>query len=314
MPLRKKPPVPKPCKEKALVPREPSEADEEEACKNKGKGKALVPRTEEAHAPRHGPLPKEAHIPPRELASRIDRLKRARICRRRLSAKFKPHHHARLRTFWEENTENCDVRLRITNGPMLVTKEMCKLPRIIPPGVPKFWLRAMCNHHKLQGMVRKFEFHALAFLKDIRVDYLDETDYVLSFHFRENDFFTNREIHKGFYFREWKGNKGEPKVLFEARGSPIEWKDGYGEKRLEDDSDTREWVSSSRHKFKLRENRWMPLFTWLSETVAADDKDQDSTAEALKEHLAAGEEFRDDLVPRAIDWYTGELFMKKIGE
>lgn len=231
---------------------------------------------------------KGPQLPQYKLHNRIKYLEAWRLTRTRPSSIFGPGEWAEMQLWWDRHEEHRTSRYRIVNGPNWDLKPG---EESIPHGVPDFWLHAMLKHIDIGSMVRHKEYHPLEYLTDIRLEFLDNTDYALVFLFRRNPFFVNEEIRKSFYFIPYDGI-GIPKA-YESRSSFIEWKPGRNVKRLPD-CDT-----------ALR-NNWPPFFNWLSESA--------TTTHPVKLLLQfeIAEAFKDDLVPRAIDWYTGALLRMRI--
>jgi len=91
-------------------------------------------------------------------------------------------------------------------------------------GVPEFWLSAMKNHYPLAETITDRDEAALKFLTDIRMTYLDRPGFKLIFEFAENEFFTNKEITKTYYYQEESGYGGD--FIYDyAEGDKINWKD-----------------------------------------------------------------------------------------
>ena len=92
-------------------------------------------------------------------------------------------------------------------------------------GVPEFWLSAMKNHYPLAETITDRDEAALKFLTDIRMTYLDRPGFKLIFEFAENEFFTNKEITKTYYYQEESGYGGDF-IYDHAEGDKINWKEG----------------------------------------------------------------------------------------
>lgn len=92
-------------------------------------------------------------------------------------------------------------------------------------GVPEFWLSAMKNHLSLAETITDRDEAALKHLTDIRMTYLDRPGFKLIFEFAENDFFSNKEITKTYYYQEESGYGGDF-IYDHAEGDKINWKEG----------------------------------------------------------------------------------------
>jgi nucleosome assembly protein 1-like 1 len=92
-------------------------------------------------------------------------------------------------------------------------------------GVPEFWLSAMKNNVLLAETITERDESALKHLTDIRLSYLDTPGFRLHFQFAENEFFTNKEITKTYYYQDENGYGGDF-IYDHAQGDKIDWKEG----------------------------------------------------------------------------------------
>ena len=90
-------------------------------------------------------------------------------------------------------------------------------------GVPEFWLTAMKNQVSLAELITDRDEVCLRFLTDIRMQYLDRPGFRLIFVFAENEFFTNKEIKKTYFYQEDTGYGGDF-IYDHAEGDKINWK------------------------------------------------------------------------------------------
>jgi len=176
-------------------------------------------------------------------------------------------------------------------------------------GVPEFWLSAMKNHYPLAETITDRDEAALKFLTDIRMTYLDRPGFKLIFEFAENEFFTNKEITKTYYYQEESGYGGDF-IYDHAEGDKINWNDG---------KDLTVRVESKKQRNKNTKQtrvvkRTVPTESFFNffnppKPISGDD-DEDDNDEELEERLELdyhlGEDIKEKLIPRAVDWYTGE--------
>jgi nucleosome assembly protein 1-like 1 len=92
-------------------------------------------------------------------------------------------------------------------------------------GIPEFWLSAMKNQISLAEMITERDEKALAFITDIRMEYLEKPGFRLIFDFSENEFFSNKSISKTYFYQEENGYGGDF-IYDHAEGEKIEWKPG----------------------------------------------------------------------------------------
>lgn len=237
----------------------------------------------------------------------------------------------------EENKEAEDEKKKDEGEPMT--------------GIPEFWLSAMKNQSSLSEMVTERDEEALKHLTDIRMEYLDRPGFRLIFEFSENEFFSNKTISKTYYYKDENGYGGDF-IYDHAEGSKIDWKD---EKdltlRLES---KKQRNKSTLNPFQLPISpttsnqppidifstsgaNSLPVDTKQTRVVKisvptesffnffappqppTDDDDDESIASDIEERLELdyqlGEDIKEKLIPRAIDWFTGEaLQFEELGE
>jgi nucleosome assembly protein 1-like 1 len=92
-------------------------------------------------------------------------------------------------------------------------------------GIPEFWLSAMKNMESLAENITERDEAALKSLTDIRLAYLDTPGFKLIFEFAENEFFTNKELTKTYYYQDETGYGGDF-IYDHAEGHEIDWKEG----------------------------------------------------------------------------------------
>ncbi|KAI0408155.1 nucleosome assembly protein [Xylaria palmicola] len=175
-------------------------------------------------------------------------------------------------------------------------------------GIPEFWLSAMKNQISLAEMITERDENALRYLVDIRMEYLDKPGFRLIFDFAQNSFFTNKTITKTYYYQNESGYGGDF-IYDHAEGSKINWKDGQ-------DLTTRVENKKQRNK-NTKQTRIVKktvptesFFNFFSPPKPPADDDEDDAASDIEERLELdyqlGEDIKEKLIPRAIDWFTGE--------
>lgn len=86
--------------------------------------------------------------------------------------------------------------------------------------IPSFWFQAFTNHPMITSLLNQGEEDCLQSLTKVDVEEFADikSGYKLTFTFKENDFFTNKELVKEFNLT----TAGEP----DSKSTPIEWKEG----------------------------------------------------------------------------------------
>ncbi|KAI0840194.1 nucleosome assembly protein [Hypoxylon sp. FL0890] len=174
-------------------------------------------------------------------------------------------------------------------------------------GIPEFWLSAMKNQISLAEMITDRDEGALRYLTDIRMEYLDKPGFRLIFEFAENEYFTNKTITKTYYYQNESGYGGDF-IYDHAEGDKINWKEGQ---------DLTVRVESKKQRNKTTKQtrivkKTVPtdsFFNFFSPPKAPTDDDDDAASdieERLELDYQLGEDIKEKLIPRAIDWFTGE--------
>ena len=193
------------------------------------------------------------------------------------------------------------------------------------PGIPEFWLSAMKNQVSLAELITDRDEPALKVLTDVRMEYLERPGFRLIFAFAENDFFTNKTITKTYFYQEESGYGGEF-IYDHAEGDKIDWKAGKDLTVRVESKKQRNKSKQMRCIFRLHQMLIYPTDTKQTRVVKktvptesffnffdppkapeGEDDDVDSDVEErLELDYQLGEDIKEKLIPRAIDWFTGE--------
>ncbi|POR33967.1 Putative nucleosome assembly protein, partial [Tolypocladium paradoxum] len=203
-------------------------------------------------------------------------------------------------------------------------------------GIPEFWLSAMKNQVTLAEMITDRDEAALKHLTDVRMEYLDKPGFRLIFEFGQNEFFTNKTITKTYFYQNESGYGGDF-IYDHAEGDKIEWYPGR-------DLTVRVEAKKQRNKSKrclppplhvesmaatadtppaTKQTRIVKktvptesFFNFFSPPKPPTDDDEEEVDEEedaasdIEERLELdyqlGEDIKEKLIPRAIDWFTGE--------
>lgn len=173
-------------------------------------------------------------------------------------------------------------------------------------GIPEFWLTAMRNQLSLAELITERDEEALKALTDIRMEYLEKPGFKLIFEFAANDFFTNKTISKTYFYREDTGYGGDF-IYDHAEGDKIEWKAGKDlTVRVESKKQRNKNTKQTRVVKKTVPTE--SFFNFFSPPAAPteDDDVASDIEERLELDYQLGEDIKEKLIPRAIDWFTGE--------
>ncbi|EEH23364.1 hypothetical protein PABG_05575 [Paracoccidioides brasiliensis Pb03] len=178
---------------------------------------------------------------------------------------------------------------------------------LVAAGIPEFWLSAMKNHISLSEMITDRDEEALKHLTDIRMEYLERPGFRLVFEFAENEFFTNKTITKTYYYQEESGYGGDF-IYDHADGDEIEWKEGkdltvrYESKKQRNKSTKQTRIV----KVKVPTDSFFNFFSPPNPPTKENDDVASDIEERLELDYQLGEDIKEKLIPRAVDWFTGE--------
>ncbi|ODV95450.1 hypothetical protein PACTADRAFT_75928 [Pachysolen tannophilus NRRL Y-2460] len=211
----------------------------------------------------------------------------------------------------------------------------------VAKGIPGFWLTALENLGIVAETITEKDAEVLSKLTDIRMEYLDVPGFKLIFEFDENNFFTNKTLTKTYYYQKELGYSGDF-IYDHAEGSQINWTSNDNnvtlivERRKQRNKHTKqvrtiEKLSPVESFFNFFDPPKVPK---SSKDKERDEEDEENTPdvegankeededdeldEELEQRLELdyqiGEIIKDKLIPRAIDWFTGEAIKYEIQE
>ncbi|CDS09353.1 hypothetical protein LRAMOSA10713 [Lichtheimia ramosa] len=176
-------------------------------------------------------------------------------------------------------------------------------------GIPEFWLTLLKNHPQIGETITDQDEEVLRQLVDIRMSYMEKPGFKLEFEFADNDYFTDKILTKTYYYQEHA--QGGDFVYDHAEGAKINWKEG---KDLTVTVETKKQRHKGTNKTRVVK-RTVPaetFFNFFSPPVfpGEDEELDEEEAEGLDAKLEAdyemGEEFKDKIIPHAVDYFTGK--------
>jgi len=206
----------------------------------------------------------------------------------------------------EPKDDECDAP--IFHG--MTAEDMEKLEKMMPKGlddvkgIPEFWLDAMLNCYEVEELLQGEDLEILKHLIDVTSD-LHENDlgFTLSFHFKENPYFTNRVLKKAYVMVSSPDSDMpidyDGPVLKSTKADPIDWiraTSASGGKR-------------DIHGELIRSPGGVPSFFEFfdsAEKVYSDEMGEDEEAVMEKDYELALT-FRDSIIPKAVLYLTDEV-------
>lgn len=183
-------------------------------------------------------------------------------------------------------------------------------------GIPGFWLTALENLSTVAETITDRDSEVLQYLVDIRMEYLETPGFELIFEFRENPFFSNNILSKTYHYQAELGYSGDF-VYDHADGCEINWKSKENnvtiniERRKQRNKTTKqtrtiEKLTPTESFFNFFDPPKPPKPDEELDDEDDEERENDDLEARLELDYQLGEEIKDRLIPRAIDWFTGD--------
>ncbi|KAH7923378.1 NAP-domain-containing protein [Leucogyrophana mollusca] len=189
---------------------------------------------------------------------------------------------------------------------------------VTPSAIPEFWLTALRNHLGLAELITERDAAALKHLTDVRLSYLPSDSpkpgFKISFIFSPNDFFENEVLDKTYLYQEEVGYSGDF-VYDRAIGTDIKWKE---DKDLTKEFEIKKQRNKNTNRTRLvrKARPTESFFNFFSPPVPPpedalendeiDEEDLEELEEKLEMDYQIGEDLKEKVIPRAIDYFTGK--------
>eukprot|EP00961_Rhodomonas_salina_P104013 1399950-Rhodomonas_salina.1 len=178
-------------------------------------------------------------------------------------------------------------------------------------GVPDFWLGAMQNCSMIAANITEKDEAILKSLTNITSQTLPEETgigFKLTFHFKENEFFTNKELTKTYFMAD----ASDDPVLENAEGTEIDWAPGKNvtvkilkkNQRNKKGKGTRTVTKTEPCESFF--NFFSPPKIPNPEEEPMEEEELEQRQMELESDYEMGIAFQERLVPHAIKWFTGE--------
>merc|ERR1711939_941816 len=240
---------------------------------------------------------------PAPVRERVAGLKGVQKEHSKLEAEFQEEVLALEKRFFAKFTPLYEKRSKIVNGQTEPSKEDVEAGRADEE-----------EDEETKQAQAEVDEEALKHLTDIRMEYLDRPGFRLIFEFAENDFFTNKQLTKTYYYQEENGYGGDF-IYDHAEGDKIEWKAGKDlTVKVESKKQRNKNTKQTRVVKKTIPTPSFFDFFNPAKPPSDEDEDVDDDIEAkLELDYQLGEDIKEKLIPRAIDWFTGEALQFEQG-
>lgn len=224
--------------------------------------------------------------------------------------------------FTEKQKEFLDKRKQ------LLTAAVETGPKSGTPALTGFWCKAMQQHEALEDKIREWDEPVLEYLADVEIESFDPSSkgFKITFRFAENPYFANKEL--GIEYHTCEANAYLDSLTVEkVVSSKIDWLPGKdvtvekvtkkGKKAAKKDQ-TRVRPSFFR-EFICNLHKGMTL-PEIKEYFAGQIADAEElrgakpamiAIQTMEGHFECGCALRDNIVPFAVRWYTGEACVEE---
>jgi len=187
-------------------------------------------------------------------------------------------------------------------------------------GIPKFWLHVLKNGNEeaLMGLVEEHDEAVLESLTNITVALdLDNAGFTLTFHFKDNDFFTNKVLTKHYKLRHGPDSESPleydgPEIV-SCTGCTIDWKAGKDVTATTVKVKTlsgKKGKSGVSPKKITKEVKADSFFNFFSPPAMKEDGEleNDEDQATLAVDFDVGFAIKEKVIPRAVLYFTGDIF------
>jgi len=180
-------------------------------------------------------------------------------------------------------------------------------------GIPDFWLNVLRGASGINEMVQEQDVPILKHLTDITCSIDEEPkSYTLHFHFSQNEYFTNSVLDKFYEISTGIDEKSpfdyEGPVVISVKGTEINWKDGKNVTKKIIKKKVKKGTSAGKFITKTIKND--SFFNFFDPTVTAVPEGQveadEEQHDLMRSDFELGQLFRDQIIPRACLYFTGE--------
>jgi nucleosome assembly protein 1-like 1 len=173
-----------------------------------------------------------------------------------------------------------------------------------PKGVPGFWLRAILNHPGIGRLVQEKDRPIMMFLQDITCKlHEDGFGFDIIFTFEKNDYFKNTQLKKTY--KMTKQN-----IIEKCEGTTIEWGDGKNvtEKKVKKKSKNKKSGQSKTTTKTVEQDSFFNYFKTIEmpdekQLQEQENEEEKDMGEKMDEDFDLGNEFKDQLIPLALEYY-----------
>ena len=167
-------------------------------------------------------------------------------------------------------------------------------------GIPHFWYTVLTSHPDISEIVSPSDESLLKHLTDIQFSFLEEGfGYSLDFVFEENSIIADKRLTKTYFLE--LGDIDGSFMYTSSKGCTINWKEGQS---LVSKTVTKSTKTKGTDQVRTI-SKTVPCQSFFSffETLSGDDEELE---DKLEVDFEIGEIFKSQIIPNAVQWFTGE--------
>ena len=197
------------------------------------------------------------------------------------------------------------------------TSEDAKKDEDDDSSMPEFWLRAFLNNESLEQWVSEDDYNLFMAIKDIRVECgNDMRSFKITFIMSENDYIENDVLTKEYRGLDLLGESES--TLEEIIGCSIKWKEGKNLlfKDVKKKQRAKSGKKAGETRIVTRKQAIKSFFHYFTEPLPPEDDLEEDEADEHADvrnikfdydsDYEVGHTIRTEIIPNAINWYTGE--------
>jgi len=180
-------------------------------------------------------------------------------------------------------------------------------------GIPNFWYQCLSNSSQVSEMIQDCDVPVLKCLKDLTVEIHDQpaAGFTLLFHFGENAYFKNAVLSKYYRLEIGSSPSDNPfeydgPTIVKCQGTTIEWKEGKNVTEKVVKKKQKKGPHAGRFVTKtVTSDSFFNFFNPAETEITGEDMDPE-LAEIVQNDFELGQIIRDQIIPHAVLYFTGE--------
>lgn len=259
-----------------------------------------------------------AKVTDESIKSKLLQIKELVVKRINLEKQFKTEQCKLEAKYEQQYAPFYKERSEIINGEKVVNEEEVKdvLKNVTiasyenkEQGIPDFWLTCLKHSNQFGALINEKDEKVLKFLKNITIDYKENGNFTLVFHFNQNSAFAHTELQRDFLLDD----KG---AIHKIESTKIQWTSEEENPTVKqkkkkivnksNPSDVKKVTKTEECEsfFNFFKDYTAPDYSKVPEKKKEDDDDEEiDENEYIDEEFELGNFFKDELIPYSLEYY-----------